>query len=364
MRIPFATFVPMHNEVKNEMFEKFREIYDRSWFIQGEEVHNFEKEFAEYCGASFCVGCGNGLDALFLILKALEVGAGDEVIVPSNTYIATALAVSYTGAIPVLVEPELDTYNIDPNRIEEKITQKTKAIMAVHLYGQAADMDRINVIAKKHDLYVIEDCAQAHGARYKGKRVGTLGIAAGFSFYPGKNLGALGDAGAVICKDKTLADRIRAIANYGSEEKYNHIYKGNNSRLDEMQAAFLRIKLRKLEEWTGNRQETAKFYMENIRNGKVVLPVIAPDCTHTWHIFALRSEMRDDLEKYLSEKGIGTTKHYPIPMHMQGAYSELSALKGKLPIAELISRTELSIPMYYGMAQEEKEYVVMMVNQF
>ena len=246
MRVEFATFNKMHDEIENEILAKFKEVYEKNWFIQGSEVEDFEEEFAAYCDAKYCVGCGNGLDALFLILKAYGIQEGDEVIVPSNTYIATALAVSYTGATPVFVEPSIITYNIDPEKIEEKITPKTKAIMAVHLYGQPADMDPILVLAEKYNLRVIEDAAQAHGALYNGKKIGGLGNAAGFSFYPGKNLGALGDAGAVVTNDKELADKVRALGNYGSDYKYHHIYMGNNSRLDEMQAAFLRIKLKNL----------------------------------------------------------------------------------------------------------------------
>ena len=238
MLVPFVSFLPMEKELNNEIRSAFDRVFTSSWYIEGKEDEAFEKAFAEYCGTNYCVGCGNGLDALMLALKALGVGEGDEVIVPSNTYIATALAVTYVGATPVFVEPDINTFLIDPTLIEAKITAKTKAIMPVHLYGQACDMDAIMAIAKKHNLYVVEDCAQAHGATYKGKKVGSFGDAAGFSFYPGKNLGALGDAGAAVTNSKELADKIRALGNYGSDYKYHHIYKGNNSRLDEMQAAF------------------------------------------------------------------------------------------------------------------------------
>lgn len=364
MNIPFVSFEKMHEEVRPEMEAKFKEVYTKNWFIQGEELAKFEEEFAAYCGAKYCVGCGNGLDALFLPLKAYGIGEGDEVIVPSNTFIATALAVSYTGATPVFVEPSMDSYDIDPSQIEAKVTDKTKAIMAVHLYGQPADMDAINAIAKKHDLKVIEDCAQAHGATYKGKKIGTLGGAAGFSFYPGKNLGALGDAGAFVTNDKELADKVRALGNYGSDYKYHHIYQGNNSRLDEIQAAFLRIKLANLDRWNANRVETAKKYMEGITNPNVVLPQIGADTTHVFHIFAIRCERREELEAFLKEKGIGTNKHYPIPMHLQGAYEYLNIPEGALPLAEEISATELSLPLYYGMTEEEITYVIDAVNEW
>ena len=364
MRVEFATFNKMHDEIENEILAKFKEVYEKNWFIQGSEVEDFEEEFAAYCDAKYCVGCGNGLDALFLILKAYGIQEGDEVIVPSNTYIATALAVSYTGATPVFVEPSIITYNIDPEKIEEKITPKTKAIMAVHLYGQPADMDPILVLAEKYNLRVIEDAAQAHGALYNGKKIGGLGNAAGFSFYPGKNLGALGDAGAVVTNDKELADKVRALGNYGSDYKYHHIYMGNNSRLDEMQAAFLRIKLKNLNRWTEDRRNTAKVYMEGIHNDKIILPKELDYAKHVYHIFAIRCKERERLEKYLQDNGIMTNKHYPIPMHLQGAYKELNISKGSLPLAEEISETELSLPMYYGMTKEEINHVINCINSF
>lgn len=364
MRVEFAAFNKMHEEIEDEILAKFKEVYEKNWFIQGSEVEAFEKEFASYCDAKYCVGCGNGLDALFLILKAYGIKEGDEVIVPSNTYIATALAVSYTGATPVFVEPSMISYNIDPEKIEEKITNKTKAIMAVHLYGQPADMDSILALAEKYNLRVIEDAAQAHGALYNGKKIGGIGDAAGFSFYPGKNLGALGDAGAVVTNDKELADKVRALGNYGSDYKYHHIYMGNNSRLDEMQAAFLRIKLKNLDRWTENRRNTAKIYMEGIQNENVILPKELDYAKHVYHIFAIRCKERERLEKYLHDNGIMTNKHYPIPMHLQGAYKDLSIAKGSLPLAEEISETELSLPMYYGMTKEEIEHVIRCINSF
>ncbi|MBU3155335.1 DegT/DnrJ/EryC1/StrS family aminotransferase [Clostridium estertheticum] len=364
MNIPFVSFEPMHKEIEEEILNKFKEVYEKNWFIQGEEVMKFEEEFAEFCGAKYCIGCGNGLDALYLILRGYDIGEGDEVIVPSNTYIATALAVSYVGAKPVFVEPNLSTYNVNPGLIEKAITNKTKAIIAVHLCGQPADMDEINKIAKKYNLKVIEDSAQAHGALYKGKKVGSLGDASGFSFYPGKNLGALGDAGAVVTNNKVLADKIRAIENYGSDKKYHHIYKGTNSRLDEVQAAFLRIKLRNLDKWNEERRKIARKYIDGINNSKIIKPVEADYAKHVWHLFVVRTEQRDEFEKYLKVNGIGTTIHYPVPMHLQPAYEELKISKGSLPLAEKISNEVISLPIWYGMKDEEINYVIEKINNW
>lgn len=364
MNIPFSTVRPMHQEIKKEMMECFQSVYEKDWFIQGKEVELFEREFAEYCNVKYCVGCGNGLDALYLIMKALDIGCGDEVIVPSNTFIATALAVSYTGAKPVFVEPIIETFNIDYSKIEEKITDKTKAIIAVHLYGRPADMNEINEIARKHRLWVLEDCAQAHGAEYYGKKIGSLGDAAAFSFYPGKNLGALGDGGAVVTDNSELEKKIRALGNYGSDYKYHHIYKGNNSRLDEVQAAFLRIKLRNLDRWNEERRRIADLYLNNIKSKYIKLPLSECEGKQVWHLFVVRSEKRDELEEYLNKNGIGTNKHYPIPMHLQEAYKDLKLKKGDLPIAEEISKTVLSIPMYYGMSDDEVKYIVEIINNF
>lgn len=364
IKIPFSTFEVMHDEIKEQIVNKFKEVYEKNWFIQGEECSKFEEEFAKYCNVKYCVGVGNGLDALFLPLKALGIGEGDEVIVPSNTFIATALAVSYTGATPVFVEPNIDSFNIDTSLIEKHITNKTKAIMAVHLYGQMSNMDEIMELANKYNLKVIEDSAQAHGATFKGKVAGSIGDGAGFSFYPGKNLGALGDAGAFVTNNKELAEKVRALGNYGSDYKYHHIYAGNNSRLDEVQAAFLRIKLKELDKWNSNRIETAQKYLAGITNPEVILPTILPEHKHVFHIFAIRCNRRDELEKYLSEKGINTNKHYPIPMHLQDAYSDLNIQRGALPLAEEISRTELSLPLSYGMTEQEIEYVIKTINEW
>ena len=365
MQVPFATFLPMHNEIRDKLNCAYNKVIDKSYFIQGEECKKFETEFAEYCGVKYCIGVATGLDALMLILKAMNIGEGDEVIVPSNTYIATALAVSYNGAKPVFVEPVLETYNLDANKIEEKITSKTRAIIAVHLQGRTADMDAINEIAQKYNLKVVEDAAQAHGAKYKGRKAGSLGDAAGFSFYPGKNLGALGDAGCVTTNDKDLADKIRALGNYGSDYKYHHIYKGVNSRLDEIQAAFLRVKLPCLDKWNEDRQKIAKKYLEGIINPLIKLPLpTSEEYEHIYHVFVIRCDRRDELEEYLNKNGIGTVKHYPIPMHEQECYKDLGIKHGELPIAEEISRTVLSIPMYYGMTDEEIDYVIDKINKF
>lgn len=363
--VPFVDLKPMHNELQTELNKAFSHVLDKSNFIQGEECSLFEKEFAEYCGCKYCVGVATGLDALYLILKALNIGQGDEVIVPSNTYIATALAVSYVGAKPVFVEPKIETFNIDPAKIEEKITKKTKAIIAVHLQGRAADMDAVNKIVKKYNLFVLEDAAQAHGALYKGKKVGALSDAAGFSFYPGKNLGALGDGGCVVTNNKDIADKVRALGNYGSDYKYHHIYKGTNSRLDELQAALLRVKLPHLDKWNEERRRLANKYLDEIKNPLIKLPARSSnDYKHIYHVFVVRCNKRDELEKYLLENGISTVKHYPIPMHLQEAYKDLGIKEGNLPIAEEISKTVLSLPMFYGMTDEQIDYVISITNNF
>ncbi len=364
MNVPFVSFKPLEQELDAALRGAFDRVLSSSWYIDGQEDKAFEQAFAAYCHRSHCIGVGNGLDALMLVLKAWNVGAGDEVIVPSNTYIATALAVTYVGATPVFVEPDIRTYNIDPAKIEAAITEKTKAIMPVHLYGQPCDMDPILEIARKHNLLVLEDCAQAHGATYKGRVISSFGHAAGFSFYPGKNLGALGDAGAVVTDDETLAAKVRALGNYGSDYKYHHIYKGNNSRLDELQAAFLSVKLPIMDKVNENRRAIAQKYLAGITNPKVVLPFVLPECVPVWHVFAIRCENRDVLAEYLTEKGIGVNKHYPIPMHLQGCYQDLNIPEGSLPIAEEISRTQLSIPMYYGMTDAQVQYVIDAINSF
>lgn len=360
--IPFAEFNTLHEEIKEEMYEAFERVYNAGWFINGTNVESFEKNFANYCNSKYCIGCGNGLEAIELILRGYGIGKGDEVIVCSHTFIASALAISKAGATPVLVEPEMDYYLIDPSKIEEKITDKTKAIIAVQLYGQTCNMDEINDIAKKHNLKVIEDAAQAHGATYKGKKVGSLADAAAFSFYPGKNLGALGDAGAVVTNDEDLAKKVREYANYGSTIKYHHNIKGTNSRLDELQAAFLDVKLQKLDETNENRRKIARKYLESIKNELILLPKVAEYNEHVWHVFVIRTQQRELLQEYLKQNGINTVIHYPIPIHKQIAYSEYSDLS--LPNAEELGNTVLSLPLYYGMSDDEIAYVVDTLNNY
>lgn len=362
--IPWSSFIPMQNEIKESVRQKFDEVYSKATYIQGEEYRKFNAEFADYCGVKYAIGVGNGLDALMLILRAYEIGNGDEVIVPSNTFIATALAVTYVGAKPVFVEPIIDEYNIDPSLIEEKITKKTKAIIGVHLYGQCCDMDAIKSVARKYNLYVFEDAAQAHGALYKGRKAGSLGDAAGFSFYPGKNLGAFGDGGAVTTNDEKIANKIAALSCYGSDYKYHHIFKGVNSRLDEMQCAFLRIKLANLDRWNKGREEIAKRYLNGIRNPLITLPTVGKNNNHVWHVFAVRCKERDRFKSYLDTLGIGTNCHYPIPIHLQKAYSDLKLRVGDLPISEEISSTVISLPLYYGMNDEDVSFVIQSINDY
>lgn len=366
MNISYLKLETVHNPIKKELEEKFFQVLNKEWFIQGNECSEFENSFAKYCGTQYCVGVGNGLDAIRVILQAYEIGQGDEVIVPANTFIATVLAVSYVGATPVLVDADYDTYNIDVTKIEEKITNKTKAIIAVHLYGRAVEMDAIYMLARKYNLKVIEDAAQAHGSVYKGKHTGNLGDAAAFSFYPGKNLGALGDGGAVTTNDKELADKVRAICNYGSYKKYDHQLKGCNSRLDEMQAAFLGVKLHHLDEWNAERREIAAFYNQNIINKKFVLPTIYEEKreSHVFHIYPVLCGNREKLVDYLEEKGIHTNIHYPIPIPLQGAYKDEKWDIKEFPVTEKICAQEVSIPLYPGMTEEEIQYIVECLNNY
>jgi len=360
VKIPFLDLKASYLELKSELDAVYKRVMDSGWYIQGEEVRAFEAEFAEYCNVKYCVGVGNGLDALHLILRAMHIGAGDEVIVPSNTFIATWLAVSYAGATPVPVEPDVATYNIDPNRIEAAITRKTKAIMPVHLYGQPADMDPILEITARHHLKVIEDAAQAHGARYKGKRTGGLGDAAGFSFYPGKNLGALGDGGAVTTNDPSIAERVRQLRNYGSQIKYSHEFKGFNSRLDELQAAFLRVKLRSLDEWNKRRQVYADLYLKGLAGlPYLTLPYVPDWAEPVWHLFVVRTSKRDPLQKYLEDQGVQTMIHYPVPPHKQGAFQEFANIS--LTVSEIVHKEVLSLPMGPSL---DKSYVQYIINSF
>lgn len=339
---------------RRELQEAFDRVLDSGWFINGKEVEAFEREFALYSDTDHCVSVGNGLEALHLVLSAWGIGKGDEVIVPSNTYIATWLAVNQTGATLVPVEPDPMTYNIDPLCIEDAITPRTKAIIPVHLYGQPADMDAIMVIAEKYGLNVLEDAAQAHGARCRGKRVGGLGHAAAFSFYPGKNLGALGDGGAVTTNDTALADRIRLYRNYGSKVKYSHEIKGFNSRLDELQAAFLRIKLRMLDEDNARRVSIASKYLKGLNDCNLMLPYVPDWAEPVWHLFVVRSSIRNSLQQQLDEFGIETIMHYPTPPHKQPAYQ----LKDSFPIAEMLSSEILSLPLYPFMSMDILEKVI------
>jgi dTDP-4-amino-4,6-dideoxygalactose transaminase len=356
MKIPFLDFHSPYQELKAELDEAYHRFMGSAWYVLGKETAAFEEEYAAYCGTEHCVGVGNCLDALHLILRAMNIGPGDEVIVPSNTYIATWLAVSYAGATPVPVEPEPATYNLDPNRIEGAITARTKAIMPVHLYGQPADMDPILTIAHRHGLKVIEDNAQAQGARYKGRRTGSLGDAAAHSFYPGKNLGAFGDGGVVTTNDPDLADKVRLLRNYGSKVKYHNEVKGFNSRLDELQAAFLRVKLRHLDDWNARRARVAAQYLSAFEKATgpkaetsgIIVPSVPAWAEPVWHLFVIRHPQRDALQKTLTEAGIGTLIHYPIPPHRSDAYQDLqpTSLNGwDLPLAEAFASSVLSLPI-------------------
>ena len=356
--LPFLDLASMHVEIRDRLDAAYGRVMASSSFVLGAEVTAFEEEFAAYCEARHCVGVGNGLDALVLILKAMEIGEGHEVIVPSNTFIATWLAVSYAGARPVPVEPVESTYNIDSERIEAEITPATRAIIPVHLYGQPADMDPICALARRRGLRVIEDAAQAHGARYRGRRAGSLGDAAAFSFYPEKNLGALGDGGAVVTNDSDLAQKVAALRNYGSRVKYHNEVKGVNSRLDEMQAAFLREKLAVLDEWNGLRRAVADAYLRELGECGVVLPKVPEWAEPVWHLFVVRHQARDELQQNLMRRGIGTVIHYPIPPHLQGAYTDLAIGAGTLPITERIHREVLSLPMWPQMSERDVHAVV------
>lgn len=347
MKVPFLELLPTYREFQPEFDAAYRRVMDSGWYLLGGELEALEQEFAAYCGAKHCVVVGNGLDALHLILRGYEIGAGDEVIVPSHTFIATWLAVSYAGATPVPVEPEPHTYNLDPALIKAAITPRTKAIMPVHLYGQPADMEAINALARREGLKVIEDAAQAHGARCRDKRCGNLGDAAGFSFYPGKNLGAFTDAGAVTTNDTELAQKIRKLRNYGSVIKYQHELKGFNSRLDELQAAFLRVKLRHLDDWNFRRTKIAEYYLAQLStfNSHLVLPFVPEWADPVWHLFVIRHPERDVLQKQLGEAGIGTLIHYPVPPHLSGAYAGAALPHRALPISEDLAQTVLSLPI-------------------
>ena len=365
MKIPFVSFEYMHQPIKDEMLQAFEAFYDSNWFVLGNRVKTFEAEYATFNNVEHCVGVSNGLDALHIALKTLGIGAGDEVIVPSNTYIATWLAVSYVGATPIPVEPNMYTYNIDVTKIEAAITPKTKAIMPVHLYGQACEMDAIVAIAKKYNLFVIEDNAQSQGATFYSKLTGSFGDINGTSFYPGKNLGALGDAGAVTTDNHELAEKAKVLRNYGSQKKYFNEVIGYNMRLDECQAAFLSVKLKHLNNWIKQRQEIACWYNEALKGiGDLILPTVHPNATHVYHLYVIRTKQRDSLQKYLEEQSIGTLIHYPVPPHLQEAYKELGYIKGDFPVAEEFAETCLSLPMWPGITQHEIDYIASEMRLF
>jgi dTDP-4-amino-4,6-dideoxygalactose transaminase len=364
MKVPFLEVKPSYEELRDEFDAAYYRVMNSGSYLLGEEIEQFEIEFASYCQVDFCVGLGNGLDALHLILSAYDIGVGDEVIVPSNTFIATWLAVSYAGATPVPVEPDPETFNIAAEGIAAAVTSKTKAIMPVHLYGQPADMDPILSIARKYGLKVIEDNAQAHGARYKSRRTGSLGDAAATSFYPAKNLGTFGDAGALTTNDGELADRVRALRNYGSIKKYHHDRRGYNSRMDELQAAFLRVKLKRLDEWNSRRRSVAARYLSELGGSSAMkLPSVPKWVEPVWHLFALRYPLRDELQGSLTKAGIGTQIHYPIPPHLSGAYARAGWKPGSLPIAEEISKTELSLPVGPHLEPKSQDIVIQAIRQ-
>jgi len=361
MKVPFLDLGSPHAEVAAELDAAYRRVLASGRFVLGRELETFEEEFASYCGARYCAGVGNGLDALHLVLRASGIGAGDEVIVPSNTFIATWLAVTYAGAVPVPVEPDAATFNIAPAAAAAAVTPRTRAIIAVHLYGQPADMGALKEVAGKNRLLLIEDAAQAHGARYRGARAGCLGDAAAFSFYPAKNLGALGDGGAVVTGDARLAATIKRLRNYGSERKYHHDERGFNTRLDELQAAFLRVKLRRLDAWNDRRRAAAARYLERLPAGRLVLPVVLPGTEPVWHLFVVRSGRRDGLQSDLSRRGVETLIHYPIPPHLDGAYRRQFDGR-RFPVAEALAQEALSLPMGPALSSEQIDRVAAAVR--
>lgn len=358
--ISFLDLHKINERFREQINTRIMHVLDSGWYILGKEVKNFEAHFSQFCGVKYCIGCANGFDALSLIIKGYNFAQGDEIIVPANTYIATMLAVSENGCTPVLIEPDRVTYTIDPDCIEEKITKNTKAIIVVHLYGYVAPMARILKLAQKYNLKVIEDAAQAHGAIHNGQRAGSFGDAAAFSFYPGKNLGCLGDGGCITTNDEALAQRVRTIANYGSDKKYQHIYKGINSRLDEIQAAILDVKLPYLDQDNARRRQIASYYRENIINPDIFLPSTEDEAAHVWHVFAVCCKERDSFLKHLDAHDIQSNIHYPTPPHKQGAYEELASLA--FPISEEIHREIVSLPISPVLTDEEMQTVVDVVN--
>lgn len=364
--IPFLNLKDINAAYRQELIDAIADVIDSGLYILGEKVRKFEKEFSKYCGTKETIGTGNGLDALTLIIRAYKemglFGEGDEILVPANTYIATILSITENRLKPILVEPDIDTYNLDVRGLEEKITRRTKAILTVHLYGQVSYSEKMQRIADKHGLKIIEDSAQAAGAMYKGRKTGNLGDASAFSFYPSKNLGALGDAGAVTTNDTELAQVIYALRNYGSHKKYHNEYQGVNSRLDELQAAVLSVKLKHLDEENKIRQYIAKQYLKNIKNEKLILPKAKIGSSHVWHLFVLRTEQRDKFVQYLAENGIGSLIHYPIPPHKQKAYKEWN--KDSYPITEQIHKMVISVPLYPTMTKEQIAKVIEVCNAY
>jgi dTDP-4-amino-4,6-dideoxygalactose transaminase len=362
MAVAFLNLGRLHSEIRPALDQAYKRVMDSGWFITGPELDAFETEFAKFCNVAHCVGVGNGLEALVLLLRAYGIGPGDEVLVPSNTFIATWLAVSQCGAIPVPVEPDPLTHNLDPVRLEAAVTPRTRAIMPVHLYGQTADMDPIMSLAKRHSLVVIEDAAQSQGAEYKGRRAGGLGHAAGTSFYPGKNLGAIGDAGAVLTNDAAIADKVRILRNYGSKIKYEHIEAGYNSRLDELQAAFLREKLKVLGSWNEKRRHIAALYTTGLKGLPLQLPLVPVWASPVWHLFVVATPRRDQLRDFLEQRGVGTVIHYPKPPHLQACYPAYHA--SKLPVATRLANEVLSLPMSPDMTNDEIAEVINAVRDF
>lgn len=365
MKVPFVSFQPMHSLLKKEVIEAFETFYDSYWYVLGKKLEKFELEYAAFNEVKYSLGVSNGLDALFLSLKALGISKDDEIIIPANTYIATALSVTYLGAKPIFTEPNSKTYNIDVKLIENSITSKTKAIIPVHLYGQACEMEEIMNLALKYNLKVVEDNAQAHGARFKNTITGSWGDINATSFYPGKNLGALGDGGAITTNDLTLYENVKLLRNYGSGEKYKNDIIGYNMRLDELQASILSVKLKNLNSWTVQRQKIASLYNEMLNGiGDIVIPYVHPDSTHSYHLYVIRTSKRDELHNFLASKGIGTLIHYPIPPHLQKAYKNLGHKEGDYPIAENLSKTILSLPIWPGINLEQVEFVVREIKKF
>lgn len=360
--IPFLNLKEINNRFRDEIDSRIKTVLDKGWYLQGDENKLFAQNFAAYCGTKGFVGVANGLDALKLIIKAYGFGPGDEIIVPANTFIATILAVSENGCTPVLIEPDINTYCIDPDKIETAITPRTKAVIVVHLYGQVSPMEKVWKLQKKHGFKIIEDAAQAHGAIYKGRRAGNLGDAAAFSFYPGKNLGALGDGGGVTSNDLDLLEKVKALGNYGSDRKYHHIFKGVNSRLDEIQAAVLDVKLKHLDTDNARRREIASYYRKNIKNPRIILPDVSDELSHVWHLFVIRCEARDRLAKYLEDTGIQTNIHYPTPPHLQGAYQEWNS--HSFPLTERIHKEVLSLPISPVLTNEEVKKITDIISSW